>query len=455
MENKMEKVDVLNRDEFICRVVQLIKLISSHKGNMTFAINGEWGCGKTFVLDRIQKKLDEDESRQFLVIPFNCWQYDYYDEPLIAIVSVLLDFVENTQLFSKDMKITLLQVFSQIGAGLFSQFVKMQTGIDVKGSIDSIKSTIKGTKEEIEKANEFDSFYDFKKALIALKVQLEELSKDHTLVFAVDELDRCLPTYAIKVLERLHHIAEGIPNMITIIAVDRKRLDNTVNSIFGAESAENYLKKFIRFYVELDLGKQNSSKFFEKHDSFYRRFNPSLYDGIKETNRFIEELFQEIDIRTQEQIVEKTSIIHDVCFGDEELDCSIMYMELFFAVLLYFYKSRSIFKKKKTVYHGDGLFALFNDLPKRFNNEYSGFNFKGANTVSNNNDAVGIIIDSSNLYMLAFYYWYNTPEPKNELEIGGNEVFPFIVPNDDKHELQIKANQIKINKFVNTLRIIG
>ena len=39
-----------------------------------------------------------------------------------------------------------------------------------------------------------------------LKSGLEEQSKDVTIVVVVDELDRCLPEYAIKVLERLHHI---------------------------------------------------------------------------------------------------------------------------------------------------------------------------------------------------------------------------------------------------------
>lgn len=51
-----------------------------------------------------------------------------------------------------------------------------------------------------------------------------KLSQDYTLIFIVDELDRCIPEYAIKVLERLHHIADGVQNMVTIIATDKTRL---------------------------------------------------------------------------------------------------------------------------------------------------------------------------------------------------------------------------------------
>ena len=81
MDNSKKRIDILNRGEFIDRTVQLVKRISANKGNMTFAINGEWGCGKTFVLDEIQQRLNDDTDKNFLVIPYNCWQYDYYSEP--------------------------------------------------------------------------------------------------------------------------------------------------------------------------------------------------------------------------------------------------------------------------------------------------------------------------------------------------------------------------------------
>ena len=41
-------------------------------------------------------------------------------------------------------------------------------------------------------------------------------AKDKTIIFVVDELDRCLPEYSIKVLERLHHVFEKTSNIQVI-----------------------------------------------------------------------------------------------------------------------------------------------------------------------------------------------------------------------------------------------
>ena len=47
-----------------------------------------------------------------------------------------------------------------------------------------------------------------------------ELAETHTLVIVVDELDRCLPDYAIKILERLHHLFADVNGTILILRSD-------------------------------------------------------------------------------------------------------------------------------------------------------------------------------------------------------------------------------------------
>lgn len=39
----------------------------------------------------------------------------------------------------------------------------------------------------------------------------------------VDELDRCLPSYAIKVLERIHHVFNELENVVVIIAMEKNK----------------------------------------------------------------------------------------------------------------------------------------------------------------------------------------------------------------------------------------
>ena len=220
-----QKIDILNRDEFINRVIQLVNLISSNKGNMTFAINGSWGCGKTFVLEEIEHRLSDDQTKKYLVIHYNCWQYDYYDEPLVAIVAALIDCLDQrTKLIPKDTKAEAAAILKQACDGLLSigsKLIEAKIGYNPKELLKTMISTPGAMKKAALAVHDYDGYFRFKGALTELQTWLRKLTDYYTLVFAVDELDRCLPEYTIKVLERLHHITEDMTNALTIIAVDK------------------------------------------------------------------------------------------------------------------------------------------------------------------------------------------------------------------------------------------
>ena len=52
-----ELTDLLNRQEFVDRLVSIAETLSANKKNACYAINGEWGVGKTFVIDILEKQL--------------------------------------------------------------------------------------------------------------------------------------------------------------------------------------------------------------------------------------------------------------------------------------------------------------------------------------------------------------------------------------------------------------
>lgn len=446
-ESLTRKIDILDRKEFIDRAVQIINLVSSNKGNLTFAINGSWGSGKTFVLDRIEETLADDPLENFVVIHYNCWKYDYYDEPLIALVSVLNDFEDSTKHLPDDAKAAFRVIAKEVGKSIFTQFIKQKTGIDLSSTLQKIDETGNLITEATNNNHDYDPFFSFTKELSAVKDGLEKISEKHTIVLAVDELDRCLPEYSIKVLERLHHIAEGIPNFITIISVDKSRLVNTVESIFGKKSAENYLKKFIRFEMKLDLGKQGNPKFFEKFSDFYNRFDSSLYGELNDTDQFLEELFRDIDIRTQEHLVEKATIFHDICFGDEKQDHSVMYMELFYSTLYYYYKNKEIFSNKKKTYTAC-VFQNNKEMPSAFAESQSGFNF--SKRIASGLFGNIIVLDSTSTFSMIYYYWYSIPLTVNS-ERTDKELYPKLQENHPR----FTSNTAKLKKYLDVMESIS
>ena len=102
--------------------------------------NGKWGSGKTFLLDKLEYNLKRyRDQEQYLVFHYNCWQYDYYDEPLIAIVSSMIDGMNSVErILPEKISKNLLAAIKTFSGIIFDvakegsiNFIKEKTGIDV------------------------------------------------------------------------------------------------------------------------------------------------------------------------------------------------------------------------------------------------------------------------------------------------------------------------------------
>lgn len=338
-----ETIDILDRQPFVDRVIEIANMLADNKKNACYAINGGWGVGKTYVLDMFEKQIRDYGQEgttlgKFLVLHYNCWQYDYYEEPLIAIVSAMMDAIDDEVcLLSPETKTIIKAALREIAKDFLNEanrFVKQKTGINIRKWISFWKTSKEEAEQRVAEAYKFDTYFDFKKKLSALKQTVASLSKDQTVIFVVDELDRCLPEYAIKVLERLHHIFDDIPNLQVVLSVDKQQLENTVSQIYGSgTNVDTYLAKFIDFELYLDEGVVK--------DNFARRFNSYLKNFTivwKETkamdvDKFTSRLLGGIGTRQRIALVEKCEMIHNMVSDGKPMDISIMCVELFLALV--------------------------------------------------------------------------------------------------------------------------
>ncbi len=349
----MDKIDILNREEFVNQLVKLTENIADNKKSTSFAIDGAWGCGKSFVLDLYEEKLNQIQSEEtasdkYLIIRYNCWKYDYYEEPLVAIVATILEAInEKTKVINDETKENILGVLKAVGTSFLSisnSAIKTVTGIDFKAVFDVVESGMKAGKEKFEKMKEYDGYFCFKIALHSLQQALNELGEYYTVVFLVDELDRCLPEYAIKVLERLHHLSENSCNVINVIAIDKKQLDKSVSSAFGFDDVDLYLKKFIQFTVGLNLG-DISENILDKYPEYIALFDKEISAVSDSVEEFLQMIFEKIDIREQERLFKKATIAHNLLFKDKK-DYSFMCMELLIVVIVSCYKDKKAFSQQ-------------------------------------------------------------------------------------------------------------
>ena len=333
-------IDLLNRQETIDQIMQLLNIVSDNHSSYTFALDGSWGTGKTFVLNRLMKQLlDYQDGEKFVVFHYNCWQYDYYEEPLVAIVAAMLDSVDQEKhIFSQNLREKAklgMAAAKPILERIAKDFIEKNIGIEIKdvmALINSGAASLKEFEEGESNAYDYDKYYSFKSAIHSAKEGIRSLSQDRTVVVIVDELDRCLPNYAIKVLERLHHLFSEMENSAVVFAVDKGQLNQTVQQIFGiGTDTTKYLRKFINFEIRLDTGRIDSG-FAEKYADYFAMFDNSIVESDFSFDKYFSALFAGVDARSQERIMERIKTVHMLLFPDTKKDYSFMCFEVMWLV---------------------------------------------------------------------------------------------------------------------------
>lgn len=203
------------------------------------SVNGKWGSGKTTFLQMWRASLPSDK---YETVFFNAWETDFYTEPLIAILGELREISGESE---KEKKLVSAagKIALATGSALVKGLVKKYTGVD-KEIIDETTDAIKSSFE-----SSLDNYKSQKQSLSEFKDRLSEFvaSQDKkTVVFIIDELDRCNPNYAVKVLETVKHLFD-VPNICFILAIDKSQLECSIKGYYGSNEidADNYLRRFI------------------------------------------------------------------------------------------------------------------------------------------------------------------------------------------------------------------
>ena len=195
--------DHLSRQPFIDLLKNIIANQSATKTGYSIAIDGEWGSGKTWILNELESQLDKN----YLVFHYNAWENDFYDEPLVAILSVMIEKLNQVTSQKSLYEAAIDELLRQASADLLtlvSGIVKEATKIDAEKIIRRKKGFFRRIKEHTKlTVKDINTLVPLQHTLQEVRNNLKKLSEKFHIILIVDELDRCLPEYAIKVLERL------------------------------------------------------------------------------------------------------------------------------------------------------------------------------------------------------------------------------------------------------------
>lgn len=251
--------DVLDREKYAKILTQVVDGYS--KSGCVLALNGKWGTGKTTFVKMWKQHL---LNNGYNALYFNAWSQDYVEDPLVALISELEELNKSADSKEKYKNIVAAtgRIILSASVAVGSSLLKNVTGMD--GNI--ISSVIDATTDKAKEiADEYIKEYAAQKlAFQQFKERLQEFvdenAVDKPIVFFVDELDRCRPDFAVKVLERIKHLFD-VENIVFVLSINKKQLANAIQGFYGTPNIDSsdYLRRFID--LEYDIPDPNVENF--------------------------------------------------------------------------------------------------------------------------------------------------------------------------------------------------
>ena len=313
-----------------CRIVSQLDYAAS------IALDGRWGSGKTFYVKQSKMLLDSlnDNNSEYsgaekqrinagfekgcpkdfsgvtfapqVCVYYDAWENDNDEDPILSLVYQICAQIQS------DYNFTTNSHFSDKAVNLFLMAAKVAENLSPLGKLnnllgnnqsitDASKDTIKALFQK--STSLLDEVIQVKNVEQTVKAFLETLlpEKGNRLVIFIDELDRCKPTYAIKLLERVKHYLDN--DRITVVfSVNLFELQHTVRSYYGAEfDADRYLDRF--FDLRLSIPQIDRNQYFQNEQFNYsndlmRDISIAVADELQLEMREMSRYFDQIVMTT-------------------------------------------------------------------------------------------------------------------------------------------------------------
>lgn len=248
MEKRDIPISTQKEDQFdlLHYVKGLSEFIRSSEKPVTISIQGEWGSGKTSLMNMLEDELCRNESKEYSSIWVNTWDYfleNDHDAAVNKLVMTIISAIESKyknvrcgktkEEIIKDFKNFSLK-FSKAVLGFAGKdsdsgnaFLEEYFGPDTTINIREIR-------------RKFESF-------ITEIIEGSNGVAGEALIIFVDDLDRIRPKLAVTILEALK-ILFDIKHCVFIIAIDYEVVAKGVEEKYGA--AENSGRDISRAYFD-------------------------------------------------------------------------------------------------------------------------------------------------------------------------------------------------------------
>lgn len=252
-------------------LVSMAETLLSTEGGMTYFLDGDWGSGKTFfvkqlqiVLEALNPNIDDynatarvldvpeiaelqslvaskdahdvddhgeseaPQSPSYLPVYYNAWENDHWDDPLPSIIQTI--------------------VWQAGGSGKVDAGDPIEKFGGIVGNI--LKAANLGFVSETCKTISGESLLQQYEDRLRIRHYIRQLvgkaldGREEKMLLIIDELDRCRPVFALKLLEQVKNIFDS-DKLVVLYAVNMKELGKTVEHQYGSGvDGARYLTRF-------------------------------------------------------------------------------------------------------------------------------------------------------------------------------------------------------------------
>lgn len=247
----------------------LTRLFSQCDDGLVVTIDADWGEGKTSFVRMWEAELKGND--QFVPIYYDAFAHDFSSDAFVSIAAAIYNGIKG-RLGDKDERDNKAQLESlkRSTKNLAINLARVATGMGVStltgGLVGSkeIEGLAKKTVDELTFGTleaEADALFEaylksddvvrgYRESLRSALERARGEENGAKAVIFVDELDRCRPTFAVEVIEKIKHFF-NVDGVFFVLAVNSKQLARAVESVYGAACGvgSEYLDKFVHLSV--------------------------------------------------------------------------------------------------------------------------------------------------------------------------------------------------------------
>ena len=274
----------------------------TNRGPFNIGVFSGWGQGKTSVLRQSQALIEEQKRPSVITAWVNAWQYEHEAHPIVPLLAIIINEItkaidsrkslhekENDSITKtfKDLKRALRSIaygFSAKAGASIPGFANLEIGFVAKDMIDRDEKLSSDRDPLLDQS----LYYHAYERLEAFREELAKASpaEQPKIVVFIDDLDRCLPSKALHLLESLKLVLAQ-PGFIFVLGVDRHVIDSFLTKRyhreFGIRAEKGHGKQYMDKIIQLPLDLPHHQNRFEKyigslilHDSLEKSLPPAF-----------------------------------------------------------------------------------------------------------------------------------------------------------------------------------